>query len=192
MKHHNRGTWFSNIWMQLHELDGFIMRQDQSHKKVKKMATIRENSISDHRSKTIMIKTNKKAWRYAGRGESVGRINWKNITENGIFRESVNQEIHTIKDKKKKNVTNWDWIANILSSVAEEQWCLEENNTKPWFNGRDNFFLKRHVHQVVNNRSLSYIISKENRWKIVIAQSMSPMNHFVYQWVSGVTVFNHL
>ena len=33
MKHQNRGTWLNNIWMRWYELDGFIMRQDQRHKK---------------------------------------------------------------------------------------------------------------------------------------------------------------
>ena len=58
------------------------------------MATIRENSISDHRPKTIWIKTNKKAWRHAGREKSVRKVNREKlrITENKeIFRERVNQ-----------------------------------------------------------------------------------------------------
>ena len=74
-QHQNRGTSFTYIWRRWYELNGFIMRQDQRQRKVKKMATIRENSISDHRPKTIWIKTNKKACRHAGRGESVRRVN---------------------------------------------------------------------------------------------------------------------
>ena len=77
------------------------------------------------------------AWRHAGRGESVRKVNWEKpkITDNKeIFRERVYKGIHIRKDKKKENVANWDWIANILTSVAEEVCGLEENNTKPWFN----------------------------------------------------------
>ena len=89
------------------------MRQDQRQKS-KEMATIRENSMSDHRPKPHGLKLRKKAWRSAGRGESVRRVNWEKlkITENNdIFRKCVNQEIHTKKDEE--NVTNWDWIVNI-------------------------------------------------------------------------------
>ena len=43
------------------------------------MATIRENSISDHRPKTIWTKTNKKAWRHTGRGESVRKVSWEKL-----------------------------------------------------------------------------------------------------------------
>ena len=108
---------------------------------MKKVTTIRENSISDYRPKTTWIKNNKKAWRHAGRGESVRKVNWLNlkITENKeIFRERVNQKIHTRKDEKKESVTNWDWIVNILTSVVEEVCGLEENITKPFFKGRGN------------------------------------------------------
>ena len=66
-------------------------------------------------------------------------VNWEKlkITENKeIFRKCVNKKIQTRKDEK-DNVTNWDWRANILTSVAEEVCGLEENNTKQWFNGRE-------------------------------------------------------
>ena len=141
MKHQNKGTWFTYVWRRWSELDGSIMRKDQRDRKVKKIANIRENSISDHRPKTIRIKTNEKTWRHASRGESVRNVTWEKlkITENKeIIRERVNQEMHTRKDEKKENVTNWDWIANIVKSVAEEVCGLEENNTKPWFSRREN------------------------------------------------------
>ena len=51
-----------------------------------------------------------------------------------VFRERVYQGLHMRKDKKKENVANWNRIANILTSVAEEVYGMEENNTKPWFN----------------------------------------------------------
>ena len=133
MKHQIRGTWLTYFWRRWYELNSFILRQVQRHRKWR---------LSDHRPKTIWITTSKKAWRHAGRGESV-KVNWEKqkITENKeIFRERVYQGIHIRKDKKKENVANWDRIANILTSVAEEvcAWNLEEDNTKPWFNWREN------------------------------------------------------
>ena len=78
----------------------------------------------------------KKARKHAGRGESVRKVNWEKpkIIDNKEIFKRVYQGIHIRKDKKKENVANWDRIANILPSVAEEVCDLEENNTKPWFN----------------------------------------------------------
>ena len=45
--------------------------------------------------------------------------------------------LENVEDEKKENVTNWDWIAYILTSVAVEVCGLEENYTKPWVNGRE-------------------------------------------------------
>ena len=97
------------------------MRQDQRHRKVKKMATIRENSTLDHRPKTIWnqpkrhrdTQVEEKKCEKSKLGKKL------KITENkDIFRECVNQEIHTRKDEK--NVINLEWIANILTSVVRK------------------------------------------------------------------------
>ena len=112
-------------------IERFHIEAGPETQKSKKMATI------GPLTKTIWITTSKKAWRHAGRGESVRKVNWEKlkITDNKeIFRERVYQGLHTREDKKKENVANWYSIANILISVAEEVCSLEENNTKPWFN----------------------------------------------------------
>ena len=65
-----------------------------------------------------------KTWRHAGRGERVRRVNYGKlkITENKeIFRERVTQEIHTKKDGKKENVTNWVEEERIMVRNEEMQ-----------------------------------------------------------------------
>ena len=52
--HKNRGTWFSNFNKRWYELDGFLMKQNQRHKNVRKISTVWECSVSDHKPK-IMI-----------------------------------------------------------------------------------------------------------------------------------------
>ena len=136
MKHQIRGTWLTYFWRRWYEFNSFISRQVQRHRKVKKMATIGPPT------KNHMDYNQQKAGRHAGRGESVRKVNWENKRSQKIRRylERVYQGIHIRKDKKKENIANWDRIANILTSVAEEvfAWNLEENNTKPWFNWREN------------------------------------------------------
>ena len=57
-KHKSRGTWFSHIHGRWYELDGFVMNNKQRHRHVKKMRTVQENTISDHKPKKIMVKYN--------------------------------------------------------------------------------------------------------------------------------------
>ena len=50
-----RGTWYSKKWKKRYELDGFIVKQDQ-RRKMGEMAVIKEDSFSDHRPMTIILK----------------------------------------------------------------------------------------------------------------------------------------
>ena len=49
--HIRRGTWFHRALNRWYELDGFLMRCEQRHKHVRRMATIQEAAFSDHRPK---------------------------------------------------------------------------------------------------------------------------------------------
>ena len=49
--HRRRGTWFSNIHRQWYELDGFMMREGQRHRHARKMRTVAESALSDHKPK---------------------------------------------------------------------------------------------------------------------------------------------
>ena len=84
--------------------------------KSKRMATIRENSIPNHRPKTIWIKTNKEGMetRKQRRKCEKNELERRKITEN----KEIFRELHTRSDEKKTDVTNLDWIANILKCVV--------------------------------------------------------------------------
>ena len=50
--HKRRGTWFHPALGRWYEIDGFLMRQEQRHANVKKISTVGESSISDHKAQT--------------------------------------------------------------------------------------------------------------------------------------------
>ena len=54
-QHKRRGTWYSIPLRRWYEIDGFIMRNGQRHKYVKKVSTVGEASISDHKPKLMKI-----------------------------------------------------------------------------------------------------------------------------------------
>ena len=48
-----RGTWRSNFNGLWYELDGFVMKERERHKYVRKVKTVGENVISDHKPKKL-------------------------------------------------------------------------------------------------------------------------------------------
>jgi hypothetical protein len=59
-QHKRRGTWYSIPLRRWYEIDGFIMRNGQRHKYVRKVSTVGEASISDHKPKLMKIELKEK------------------------------------------------------------------------------------------------------------------------------------
>ena len=57
--HRRRGTWFSDFSRQWYELDGFLMRNRERQRHVRKICTVGEASLSDHKPKRLK----KRKWR---------------------------------------------------------------------------------------------------------------------------------
>ena len=51
------GTWFHQGYGRCNELDGFLIKQEQLHRIVKKTRTVKENSFSDRRPKELITRT---------------------------------------------------------------------------------------------------------------------------------------
>ena len=55
-----RGTWFKVPLRKWYEIDGFLMKNDQRHRYVRKVNTIDEKTISDHRPKRLKLEMKEK------------------------------------------------------------------------------------------------------------------------------------
>ena len=78
--HKRRGSWFSNIHRRWYELDGFIMRQGQRHRYAKKLSTVGEATISDHKPKKLVVDIRTRKWRRVfGRRRRTPQIKWENL-----------------------------------------------------------------------------------------------------------------
>ena len=94
--HRRRGARFHrtlNIW---YELDGFLMRCEQRHKHVRRMATIQEAAFSDHRPKMMELKTNVKKWRQAGRPSRAPNLRHEKLKDNETamrYKEKTAEEV---------------------------------------------------------------------------------------------------
>ena len=74
ISHRARGTWFSNLNRQWYELDGFIMRPEQRHCHTRRMRTVNETALSDHKPKMLVVDIRKKRWRRAYKPRKVPPI----------------------------------------------------------------------------------------------------------------------
>ena len=77
--HRSRGTWFSNFTRRWYELDGFLMKNRERQRHVKKVVTVGEMAISDHKPKKMTLYLKKKKWRNAYQGRKVPLIKWEEL-----------------------------------------------------------------------------------------------------------------
>ena len=56
MSHPDRGKCFNEAYKVWYELDGFLLNQEQQHRIVKKIRTVKENNFSDNRPKELLTR----------------------------------------------------------------------------------------------------------------------------------------
>ena len=76
VRHAERGTWFNRMYGRWYELDGFVVRQNERHRMIRRMRCERMNELSDHKPKKVVICVEKRRWR-AVNGERKGGSNGK-------------------------------------------------------------------------------------------------------------------
>ena len=144
-QHQRRGTWFSVPLQRWFEIDGFIMRNDQRHRFVRKICTVGEASLSDHKPKKIKIETQikKKSWTRQ-KPKKRPRIVWEKLRNDQtattykqrvdeLLAEEAELEIHAADD-----TGDWDLIAKTVTKAAEEVCGVEEKFIEnAWMVGRE-------------------------------------------------------
>ena len=120
--HKRRGTWFSNLHRQWYELDGFMMREGQRHRHARKMRTVAESTLSDHKPKKLVVDVSKKKWRRAFEPKRVPRIRWEALkveeTEKR-FAETAERKMRGM-EAGREDSTRWSEIAENLVEAAKE------------------------------------------------------------------------
>ena len=124
-QHKKRGTWFSNFNAKWYELDGFLMSNEQRRKHVRKVNTVAETSISDHKPKRILLDLKHKKWRKVYQGKRVPKINFIRLEEEDKAREykrKVEEEVGKMEGARNADSTEWTKLQEVVMKVAEEVW----------------------------------------------------------------------
>ena len=140
----NRGSWFSNFNKKWYELDGFLMRCRQRHKNVKKISTVWESTISDHKPKLMIFKDHHLKYSGEQRKKRRPRINFEKLRDGQTeqeFRRKVEQIIIEKEEQgemAEETSANWNRISSIVNQAAMEV-CgmIEKKIENPWMVGKE-------------------------------------------------------
>ena len=112
VRHAERGNWFNIMYGRWYELDGFVVRQNERHRMVRRMRSECTSELSDHKPKKVVICVERKRWRVVN-GEQKRRIKWE------VLRDSEKKE-----EYKESMRAKWNERMERLGSVAE---CSRSN-----------------------------------------------------------------
>ena len=141
--HKRRGTWFNNALGRWYELDGFIMKNVQRHKLVRKVHTVMEASLSDHKPKKMKIELKNKPKIPRRQEKKVPRVQWEKlrIAEHATtYRQKVEEKLENmeINERRRTEGLGWEEIARVTTEAAAETCGTEEKRVEnPWMIGRD-------------------------------------------------------
>ena len=141
--HRRRGAWFHRTLNRWYELDGFLMRCEQRHKHVKRMATIQEAAFSDRRPKMMELKTNVKKWRQAGRASRAPNLRHEKLKDNETamrYKEKTAEEVRRaeIDGRLQDGSKLWETLTDIMVKCVKETCGTREKKiASPWLVDRE-------------------------------------------------------
>ena len=69
------GRWY--------ELDGFVVRKEEMHRMVRRIRTVEDMNLSDHKPNILRIAVSERRWRAIGGDRRKKRIKWEMLRDEG-------------------------------------------------------------------------------------------------------------
>ena len=157
-QHKRRGTWFSLPLQRWYELDAFLMSNDQRHKYARKITTVGEATISDHKPKKLRIEMKVQKKCYKSKPKKRPKIMWEKLRDPEIsrsYQEKVN-EILEERENADQDTTDWKDITDVVTKAAMEVCGVEDKPIEnPWMIGRDTEIqgMRARINAAITNRN---------------------------------------
>ena len=159
-RHKKRGSWFSSIHKRWYELDGFIMRKEERPKYVRKLNTVGEISLSDHKPKKLVVEIRRKKWRKVNK-KRVPRIQWEAMRSEEVtrrFHDKMEEKMRepVVEEPGRAESTEWGKLAEKVLMVAEEVCGLKRKDVEnPWMVGKEDElgWMRRRISEAVERRN---------------------------------------
>ena len=143
----------------------------QRHRYVRRVNTVDEKTISDHRPKRMKLEMKKKKIVRRQRPKKRPRVLWEKLRDENTannYREKINellQEGAEIEFNDDGDTSEWNKISQIVTKAAEDVCGLEEKKIEnPWMVGRD---------EQVNNMRARINTALDNRNEIMARQDQN-------------------
>ena len=171
--HKRRGTWFSNIHRQWYELDGFLMRKDQRHRHARKMSTIWESAISDHKPKRLVLDIKRKGWRRDFQPKRIPQVRWEALRDEETARRYAEEVERKLREEEEEqqiraDSTDWSRLAGCMVDAAKETCGLKEKAIEnEWIvrNEEEDKRLKDNITRALEEKNEA--VEKERRGEII-------------------------
>ena len=142
VRHAERGKWFNRMYGRWYELDGFVVRQNERHRMIRRMRCERMNELSDHKPKKVEICVEKRRWR-AVNGERKRRIKWEVLRDSEKkeeYKESTRVKWNEKMERETDESSRMQWknLVEVMNEAAEEVCGLESGRVaNPWMIGHE-------------------------------------------------------
>ena len=154
-----RGTWWLRFTQRWYELDGFVMRTEERHRHTKKMKTIWESVLSDHRPKKMVVDlSKKKKWRNAFVRKRPPMIRWERLKNEAVeerFARVVDAKLRETEGQVRQDSAGWSRVKEVVVDAAKEV-CREavKSVENPWMVGKEeeSARLRREVESCLERR----------------------------------------
>ena len=137
VRHAERGTWFNRMYGRWYELDGFVVRQNERHRMIRRMKCEYMNELSNHKPKKVVICVEKRRWR-AVNGERKRRIKWEMLRDSekkAEYKESTRVKWNERMERETGESSRMQWknLVEVMNEAAEEVCGLESGRVaNPW------------------------------------------------------------
>ncbi len=139
--HRNRGTWYNQMYGRWYELDGFIMKTEERHRFAKKVCTVGELTLSDHKPKKLVIEMKKWHWNTVKKAR-IPKIRWEKLRQPEIaeqYRMRINQIVEEEdRPEMEADRTKYGVITELVIRAAKDVCGEDEKRVQnPWMIGRE-------------------------------------------------------
>ena len=159
VRHKRRGTWFNRMYGRWYELDGFVVRKGERHRMVRRIRTVEEMSLSDHKPKSIKIAVSERKWRAIGGDRRRKRIKWELLRDEGKkreYKEETRRRMELLMEGEEEESKNWDALTEVMVESARKV-CGEMGGRvdNPWMIGHEAEVeeMRREISEVVTERN---------------------------------------
>ena len=106
-----RGTWIHRPLRRWYELDGFLLRREQTHEIMIKARTVGDMAISDHNPKMLTIRRASRKKRRVTHEQRKASIQWNKLQDEETrdrYKETTTRRLNNIEECLKEMGDNWN------------------------------------------------------------------------------------